>query len=304
MVASLLHFPLLNCFTSHYMKHGFLLIDKPEGPTSHDAVATVRNLLHERKIGHLGTLDPAASGLLVLAVGAKALKVVEFFKDLSKEYIAEIAFGSVSTTYDREGVIEKYPPKAGWVPLDQVEVVNIIRDHFLGDIEQVPPEHSAIKIGGDRAYRKARQGRGVNMPARRVHIEDCGIISYDYPTLTLHVSCGSGTYIRSLANDLGQRMRCGGYLAGLQRTKVGEWSLDFAVPPDAVEWSQVIPLKEVLIGFSSIELSAEEAERVQHGQDIEQEVKPDTIGWFDELPIAVLTPAKDGSQMAHARKVL
>ena len=286
------------------MKHGFLLIDKPEGPTSHDAVATVRRLLSERKIGHLGTLDPAASGLLVLAVGAKALKAVELFNDLPKEYVAEIAFGSVSTTYDREGVIEKSPPRAGWVPPAQVEVANVIRDHFLGDIDQVPPAHSAVKIGGDRAYRKARQGRGINMPARRVHIEDCGIIAYEYPTLTLHVACGSGTYIRSLAHDLGHRLRCGGYLAGLRRMKVGEWSVDFAVPPDSVCWTQVIPLKEVLAGFKSVELSEKDADRIRHGLDIEQEVKPDTIAWFNDLPIAVLTPAKDGSRMAHARKVL
>jgi len=286
------------------VKHGFLLIDKPEGPTSHDAVATVRRLLHERKVGHLGTLDPAASGLLVLAVGAKALKVVELFVHLPKEYVAEIAFGAVSTTYDREGVIEECPPKAGWFPPAQVDVMKVIRDYFLGDISQVPPAHSAVKIGGDRAYRKARQGRGVNIPARRVHIEQCDVLSYEYPRLTVRVACGSGTYIRSLAHDLGQRLRCGGYLAALRRMKVGEWSVDFAVPPDAAAWSQVIPLKEVLAGFHSIELSQGEAERARHGQDIDREVKPDTIGWFEELPIAVFSPAKDGSRMAHARKVL
>ena len=286
------------------MKHGFLLIDKPVGPSSHDVVNSVRKSLSERKIGHLGTLDPAASGLLVLAVGAKALKVVEFFGELSKEYLAEITFGKISSTYDREGVVEKVKPKAGWKAPDEITVRNTITDHFMGKISQVPPAHSAVHVGGERAYRKARQGRGVNVPPRDVHITECKIERYKFPVLTLKVACGSGTYIRSLAHDLGEHLRCGGYLSGLKRTKVGEWSLDFAVPPEEVGWSFVIPLKEVLQGFPAMEVSADEAEDIRHGRNINAQVKPDTFAWFEDLPIAVLTPAKDGSKQAHARKVL
>ena len=174
------------------MRHGFLLIDKPIGPSSHDAVAQVRAVLKEQKIGHLGTLDPAAEGLLVLAVGAKALKVVELFSDLPKEYRAHIHFGATSTTYDREGVIERWSPVAGWHAPDEITIRSIIGSRFLGKIQQVPPAHSAVKIGGERAYRKARQGRGVNIPPREVEITECIIERYAYPHLHLKVACGSG----------------------------------------------------------------------------------------------------------------
>jgi len=286
------------------MKHGFLLIDKPVGPTSHDVVQDVRRILSERKVGHLGTLDPAASGLMILAVGAKALKVVEFFKDLSKEYIAEVQFGAISSTYDREGVIEELEPKLGWTVPDQVVIQNIIQDHFVGTISQVPPMHSAVHVGGERAYRKARQGRHVDMPTREVRITECSIVKYDYPMLTLNVACSSGTYIRSLAHDLGQRLRCGGYLSGLRRTEVGEWSVDFSVPPEAAGWSVVVPLKEIMQKFPYIDLTDKELDDVQHARNISHQIKDGTIAWFEDLPIAILTPAKDGTQMAHARKVL
>ncbi|MBU0766618.1 tRNA pseudouridine(55) synthase TruB [Patescibacteria group bacterium] len=283
------------------MRHGFLLINKPVGPSSHDCVAMVRKTLMERKIGHLGTLDPAADGLLVLAVGAKALKVVELYKDLTKEYEAQIHFGAVSSTYDREGVIEEVTLKPGVPVPDQTAIQNIIVDHFLGKIDQVPPGYSAIKVGGERAYRKMRQGRGVDLPPREVEITDCDLISYDYPDLKLHVGCSSGTYIRSLAHDLGNMLRCGGYLAGLKRTKVGDWSVEDSVALDKVKWTDVIPLKEVLADFPRIDLTEEEYYDIRNGRDIDQEVKPDTFGWFEGLPIAILIP-EDGK--THARKVL
>lgn len=286
------------------MRHGFLLIDKPVGPTSHDVVAQVRRTLSERKIGHLGTLDPAASGLLVLAVGAKALKVVELFGALHKEYEAGVRFGAVSTTYDREGVIEEVAPKPGWEEPSLVNLQCTIADRFLGKVEQVPPAYSAVKVGGERAYRKMRQGRGVNIPPRIVQIDSCTVRSYAYPELTLEVACGSGTYIRSLAHDLGALFRCGAYLASLRRTRVGEWSLADAVLPEKAAWGHVLPLKEVLAPFEGIEVTEAEEEDLRHGRSIEREVKPDTLAWFRGLPVAILLPLKDGSQRTRARKVL
>lgn len=283
------------------MRHGFLLIDKPLGPTSHDAVAIVRKTLPERSIGHLGTLDPAVTGLLVLAVGKKALKVIQLFGDLTKEYEADVRFGQISTTYDREGMLQRYDIGMGWVPPEHSELQRIIRDRFTGKISQVPPSYSAVSIGGERAYRKARQGRAVDLPARTVEIEKCDILSYDYPNLRLRVACGSGTYIRSLAHDLGQLLRCGAYLAGLKRTKVGEWSISDAKAPDAIKWTDVIPLKEVLKNFPRRELTESDMEELRYGRNIEAEVEPDTIAWYDELPVAILVPAPDGT--AHARKV-
>ncbi len=286
------------------MKHGFLLIDKPIGPTSHDVVDMVRKNLHEAKAGHLGTLDPFASGLLVVAVGAKALKVIEFFNELHKEYEAIVKFGSVSTTYDSTGVIEEVPMKPGVSQPDLLQLRTIIHDRFTGSVEQIPPPYSAVHIGGQRAYMLARKGVAVNIPSRTVEISSCDIVSYEYPTLTLKVACGSGTYIRSLAHDLGQLMHTAAYLDCLRRTKVGEWKIEDAKLPKDIDWTDVIPLKEVMKSFPSIELDDAQSADIKLGKKIPLEIKPDTVAWNEGLPIAILVPSKDGSRTAHARKVL
>lgn len=286
------------------MRHGFLLVNKPKGPTSHDVVNSVRCILHEKDIGHLGTLDPAASGLLVLAVGSKALKIVELFQNLPKEYRACIHCGAVSSTYDSEGNIEETPRRPGWSVPDGSTIQRLIETRFQGVIEQAPPAYSAVKIEGIRAYRRARQGGAITPAARRVAIQTCTIEEYQYPLLTLRISCGAGTYIRSLAHDLGSELRCGGYLEDLRRTRVGEWSIDTALVPESVKWTNVIPLKEVLQSFPRIDCTEIEAEHIRHGRAIAREVHPNTIGWFDALPIVILMPAKDDSRTAHPRKVL
>ncbi|MEK7591512.1 MAG: tRNA pseudouridine(55) synthase TruB [Patescibacteria group bacterium] len=283
------------------MRHGFLLVDKPKGITSHDAVLVVRKILSEKHVGHLGTLDPAASGLLVLAVGAKALKVIELFSDLTKEYEAEVRFGAVSTTYDAAGVLTETIVLPGWEPPTIEALKNTIEDRFLGRIRQVPPAYSAVHIGGERAYRKAMQGREVNIPPRDVFVQACTIRSYHFPDLALRITCGSGTYIRSLAHDLGQVLRFGAYLSGLQRTKVGEWSAEHARAPENVLWTNVIPLKEALSSFPRIDLTSEEFEALRHGRDLEKAVKPTTFGWHEDLPVVMLE-MKNGK--GHARKVL
>ena len=282
------------------MRHGFLLIDKPVGITSHDVVAQIRRKFSEKDVGHLGTLDPQATGLLVLAVGKKALKVVELFNDLPKSYDAKVFFGAMSTTYDSEGTLEKRDPPKGWVKPDQIVIQCMIADRFVGKIQQVPPAYSAVHVGGERAYRKARQGKGVNIPPREVEITECAIVSYRYPELDLHVACGSGTYIRSLAHDLGDLLKCGGYLKALRRTSVGKWSVENAVPIDRASWAHVIPLKEVLTGFRKLGLSQEELDHLKCGRDIAGEVSAPAIGWFEDLPVAILE-MRDG--MVHARKV-
>jgi len=283
------------------MKHGFLLINKPIGPTSHDMVHAMRNVLHERSIGHIGTLDPAASGLLVLAVGKKALKVIEFYSGLQKQYEASITLGKISSTYDQEGSIEDIPQKPGWT-LPTIDVIhNVIASRFEGSIEQIPPVYSAIHVNGQRAYHYARSGASLAIPARTITIKECRILSYDYPHLRLAVTCSSGTYIRSLAHDLGQVLRSGGYLSGLNRTKVGEWSLENAQETNQVTWAHVTPLKSILTHLPSLELSEKEAEDIKHGRTIPHPISTDTIAWFDGYPIAILTPKGND---AHPRKVL
>ena len=283
------------------MRHGFLLVDKPEGPTSHDIVGMVRRALPEKKVGHLGTLDPAASGLMVLAVGSKALKVVELFNELDKEYEAAVRFGEVSATYDREGPIEAVERKPGVSDPTDIEIQETIRNKFIGKLDQVPPAASAINIGGERAYRKMRQGRAVDMPTREVEIEACDIVSYNYPELTLRVACGSGTYIRSLAHDLGEALRVGAYLAALRRTKVGDWSIADATDPESVKWAHVIPLKEVLKTRSKLELTEQQFKDIGHGKTIEGNCEHNTIAWYDGLPVALLEKKDAG---VKARKVL
>lgn len=289
------------------MRHGFLLVHKPQGPTSHDVVGTVRRLLHERSIGHLGTLDPMADGLLVLAVGSKALKVVELFGGAEKEYEAEVRFGMTSTTYDGEGALEPVTLKPGWtIPEDATKIRQLIEQRFLGTIKQVPPGYSAISIGGERAYDKARRGEAVEMPERTVIIHECEILSYAYPVVSLRIRCSSGTYIRSIAHDLGKALGCGGYLQKLRRTKVGEWSLKNAVKDKEVKWTDVTPMKDVLANQPRFELSPEQWEEIRHGRSVIGAVsepgKP-LIAWYEGLPVAILetNPKKEG--MLKPRKV-
>lgn len=284
------------------MRHGFLLVDKPFGPTSHDAVGTVRKILHERSIGHLGTLDPAATGLLVLAVGKKALKVIELFSSLRKTYEAEVTFGSISSTYDQEGVIEELPRKAGWEIPDLPTVRNVITDRFVGKIMQVPPVHSAVHVDGQRAYQRAMRGENVVLGGRQVEIDAIDILSYEFPKITLNVSCGSGTYIRSLANDLGAMLRCGGYLSALRRTSIDVWDVKNAKDPEKVDWTDVIPLKDLLDRFPRVDLTADEWDDINHGRVIERDAKEHAFGWYDELPVVLLKSMGEG--IARARKVL
>ncbi len=289
------------------MRHGFLLVHKPRGPTSHDIVAQVRRILSERKIGHLGTLDPLASGLMVLAVGSKALKVVELFNALPKVYEAEITLGVESSTYDSEGVLETLKPKAGWLPPeDSSRIQAIIDDRFLGKIQQVPPAFSAIHVGGERAYRKAMRGENVEMKSRETTITVCKVIDYHFPIVRLGVHCDSGTYIRSLAHDLGFSLRCGGYLSALVRTSVGEWSLKNALPPDALGWANVMPLKEILSGLESRGLTAVEWEEIKNGRPIEGDMDPEKpfVAWFEDLPVALLERSRKREGMLKPRKVL
>lgn len=244
---------------------------------------------------------------MVLAVGAKALKIVELFNRLPKHYIAEIEFGAESTTYDGEGDISVVPPKAGWLPPDDSSRIQaLITDRFLGTISQVPPIHSAVHVGGERAYRKAMRGENVEMQARETVIGECTVIDYAYPKLVLSVGCSSGTYIRSLAHDLGQAMRCGAYLKGLTRSKVGDWLLDDAVAPEAARWTDVVPLKTLLLPLGGREISDEEWKELQFGRPIIGEM-PESgvlIAWHQGLPVALLERDKKRSTMLKPRKVL
>jgi tRNA pseudouridine55 synthase len=196
---------------------GFLLIDKSEGSTSFYCVKVLRKVLDMRRIGFVGTLDPLATGLMILAIG-EATKLIPYLEKTDKIYEVVIALGAVSNTYDANGVIKEVLD-AKKPALDLIR--EVLKQEFSGACEQQPPIYSAIWIEGKRAYDLARKGQEVVLKKRTVHFHKIEVLSYEWPLLSLRVHCGSGTYIRSLAYDLGQKLECGGYVKALRRTVIG-----------------------------------------------------------------------------------
>lgn len=204
--------------------HGYLVIDKPGGWTSFDVVARARRILGEKRIGHAGTLDPAATGVLPLAVGA-ATKTLEFLTDASKTYLAEITFGIETDSQDIEGRVTRISD-AGALTADDVTAALA---QMLGPQEQIPPMHSAIKIGGQKLYELARRGEEIVRPPRPVTFYTLDLCAWNPPVATILIDSSKGTYIRSLARDLGEALGTGAYLSNLVRTRSGPFSLDDAI---------------------------------------------------------------------------
>jgi len=204
---------------------GFIFIEKPPKMTSHDVVERLRKITGIKKIGHSGTLDPLARGLLILGIGRKFTKKLSFFQKKDKEYIATLKLGLVSDTFDKEGKIKKIEVKK--IPKKK-EVENILKS-FLGEIEQRPPLFSAKKIKGQKLYQLARKGIKIKPKKEKVRIYQISILSYSFPLLKIKVKCSSGTYIRSLASDIGKRLKTGALLQDLLRTKIGKFSLKKAI---------------------------------------------------------------------------
>jgi len=204
---------------------GFILINKPSGITSHDVVDKLREITKIKKIGHAGTLDPFAQGLLILAIGRKFTKKLSIFQKKDKEYVATIRLGAESDTFDREGkIVERKVEK---VP-ERKEIEEVLKS-FLGEIEQIPPIFSAKKVKGKKLYELARKGIKVEPKPKKVKIYEISILEYRFPHLKIKVKCSSGTYIRSLANDIGKKLGCGAFVEELIRTKIGEFSIENAI---------------------------------------------------------------------------
>ena len=209
------------------MTDGIILIDKPSGMTSFGVVARVRRILTVRngkktKVGHTGTLDPFATGLMILTVGKECKNAMNYSK-LDKSYRTKIKLGFNSTTGDTEGEITSVSNK---IPTKE-EVQQVLND-FTGKIEQTPPKFSAIKINGQRAYKLAREGKEVEMPKRQVEIYKIELLGYKYPYIEIEVSVSSGTYIRTLAEDVGTKLKTGAYCEELRRLSIDKWSLSEA----------------------------------------------------------------------------
>ena len=210
---------------------GIYLINKPTGITSHDLVDHLRKVTGEKTIGHAGTLDPLASGLMIVAIGREFTRKISEFSKLDKEYITEATLGATSTTYDAEGIIT--PPnlpliKGGEVGLPAKEDIEATIQSFVGTYDQMPPIFSAKKVGGRKAYDLARQGKVVTLKPVPVSIYEVELLDYQYPILKFRAKVSSGTYIRSLVNDIGQKLGTGAYMSNLVRTAIGDHQLSQA----------------------------------------------------------------------------
>lgn len=286
---------------------GLFIVDKPVGPTSHKIVSMVRQGTSVRKVGHAGTLDPRASGVLVLCVGP-ATRLSEYLSTSSKRYEAVVRFGSATETYDAEGDVVQ---QSDAVP--SLENIKSVLPEFRGEIQQVPPPYSAIKVEGKKAYELARAGEDVELEARDVTIQTLKVLDYKPPDLVLDVECSAGTYIRSLAHDLGGKLGVGAHLADLRRTKAGPFTIEDAVPMPKLEvgfltgkWEQYLrPAADALPDTPKVHLDQEGYNLVRNGHRIPAEPGAEglarALGPDGDL-VAVLEAVPDESEW-HPRKV-
>lgn len=249
---------------------GVLVVDKPVGLTSHDVVQIVRKGTNIRRAGHTGTLDPRASGVLVILIGP-AVRLSEYVSASDKRYQAVVRLGVKTDTFDAEGRIENTSP----VNINEEQFEEALT-HFVGEIEQVPPPYSAVKVKGRKAYEMAREGEEVDLSPRKIQVYNLELLEWAVPEAVIDVYCSSGTYVRSLANDLGEKLGCGAHLVGLRRTKSGRFTLRDAVPMrklkehfDNGTWYQlIIPAAEALSDWPAVELDHEQVEAIRHGHRV------------------------------------
>jgi tRNA pseudouridine55 synthase len=250
---------------------GVIVVDKPVGLTSHEVVQIIRRGTNIRRAGHTGTLDPRASGVLVILVGP-AVRLSEYVSASDKRYQAVIRLGETTDTYDADGEV-----------LTTGKEVNVTEEQFeealksfVGQIEQVPPPYSAIKVQGQKAYEMAREGEEVELAPRIIQVYSLDLLEWAPPEAVIDVYCSSGTYVRSLAHDLGEKLGCGATLVGLRRTKSGRFTLRDAIPlrklrdsfADGTWYQFLIPAAEALSDWKSIELTNEQVDALRHGHRI------------------------------------
>lgn len=267
--------------------HGLLILDKPGGMTSRAALdQAARWFPGGCRIGHTGTLDPLATGLLALCVGA-ATRLSEYVQRMSKTYRAGLLLGAHSDTDDADGVITRV--EGATAPA--ADAVEGVLGHFIGEILQVPPAYSAAKVSGRRAYDLARRGHDVDLEPRRVRIDAIQLLDYAYPHAAIEVHCGKGTYIRSLARDIGERLGCGALVETLRRTRAGPFAvadaLSLQTDADTAR-SRLLPVSHAVAELPSLVLADHDIRRLRQGQTI---VHHDPVFWqtlpMDETEVAV-----------------
>ena len=281
---------------------GFLNLHKPAGPTSHDLVALVRRLAGIRRVGHAGTLDPLASGVLVLALG-QATRLLEYVVSGRKVYRATIRLGVSTSTDDREG--ETIATHS--VAVSEADIRASLCQ-FVGTIAQRPPAFSAVQVQGHRAYNLARHGVAVELTPRQVQVYRIILLTWQPPYLDLEVECGPGTYIRALARDLGAALGCGGHLAALVRTRSGRFHIEEAVSPEAFEaqvqaqtWASLLmECRRALEHLPTLRVTADESRRLRQGQHIAARSQgADGDGPSTGKPVSAIGPAGELVAIVH-----
>lgn len=240
------------------MAEGILLVDKPKGITSHDVVDRVRKVLGIKKVGHAGTLDPMAAGLLILGVG-RATRLLRFLSDLDKEYQGTARLGVETDTLDADGEVLRRAE----VDVSEADLLGAMAA-MTGEIEQRPPAFSAVQVGGERLYKAARRGEALEAPPRAVRVGLFELERFEPPDFDFRVVCSTGTYVRSLVADIGTKLGPGAHLTRLVRTRIGHFSVKDAKAPDDV--GEPLPLETAVQHLPRLELSEEEAEAARHGR--------------------------------------
>lgn len=245
------------------MTVGFVLVDKPAGPTSHDIVARVRRVLHLKRVGHAGTLDPAASGLLVIGVGP-ATRLLSYVQSLPKTYEVTGVLGVRTTTQDAAGEVVSHSDV-------QVRAADVrtAAAGLVGQIDQTPPAHSAVKVGGERAYRAARRGETLDLQPRRVTVYAFEVLRVSGDTFEARVECSTGTYVRTLVADVGESLGCGAHVRTLRRVVIGHLDVRDAVGPDDVDPSSVRAVEDVLTHLPRRDVDEADEARARTGRPLD-----------------------------------
>jgi tRNA pseudouridine55 synthase len=291
----------------HANMNGLLVLDKPSGITSRDAVSRAQRWFPPKtKLGHTGTLDPLATGVLVLCVGS-ATRLAEYVQDLPKTYETALRLGARSDTDDADGTIaagpDAVPPTA--------EGIRSALDSFFGEIEQVPPAYSAAKTSGKRAYDRARSGEEVTLAPRKVRVDRIEVLGYTYPELRLRIDCGKGTYIRSIARDLGEKLGCGAYVTVLRRTRVGPFTPEQAIPLDTdaeTARSRLLPLEAAIAHLPRVVLDEPDVRRLRNGQSVvsaeARPLPPGEVAVFDRTGQLLGIASNDAGGRLRPEKIL
>lgn len=272
---------------------GLLNIYKPSGPTSHDIVAKIRRVLQPPKVGHAGTLDPFAEGVLLVALGS-ATRLIRFTHSFDKEYEAAVIFGQTSTTDDRTGILTPYPDAADANPPDRAAIEAALK-HFRGSIRQTPPAFSAVKVAGKPMYALARAGKmtealaGAGERTRQVTIYDLKILRYAYPRLEIFIRASTGTYIRALARDLGAALRQGAYVESLKRTRIGPFEAKNSILPDKLSTASLpnslIKPNIIVEHLPSVILGETDVAQLKQGREVV--VKQSPVNAATDTPVAI-----------------